>query len=129
MSDLLFVGTREDWEKIQRRLPSIGAHGKVINSLHLIVNFALNNPDLQLEVIRKRLSISRAAMKKYAELLGILKPDTEEELTMQDGTLLEELQPLVKSGVPIPLTRLARQYGVSVSYVYDKMRELMAEAQ
>jgi len=125
MYDVHFVAPKSDWERIERKLAGIEAHGKVINSLHLIVRFAIDNPELQLDVIRQRLSISRAAMKKYAELLGIAGVEDDVAVTSEeDGTLVEELTPLVVADGPIPMTQLAQRYGVSTSYVFDRLREI-----
>lgn len=127
MSDLTFVLSHEEWMRIQRRLPSVPAHGKVINSLQLIISFALNNPDLQLEVIRQKLSISKTAMKKYSDLLDLLRDSgTERAVPTDSAQLNSDLEPLVRKGLPIPLTKLAQKHGVSVSFVQDRMKEMMA---
>lgn len=126
MSDFAIVLSPEDWNRIERKLSSIGAHGKIVNILQLIITYAKDNPDLQLEVIRQKLSISRTAMKKYATLLGILTEDhaTEQIAAAAPGNLEDVLRPLVEAGKPIALTKLAQQYGVSTSHVYDRIRLL-----
>lgn len=129
MADFTIVLSREDWMRMERKLGHLGAHGKVINILQMIITFAKDNPDLQLEVIRQRLSISRIAMKKYATLLGILNDtDAEEEVAVvMESSLDDILLPLIQGNKPIPLTRLARQYGVSTSLVIDRMKTLQLQ--
>jgi len=129
VADFAIVLSRDEWSRVERKLSTIGAHGKIINIMQLIITYAKDNPDLQLEVIRQRLSISRNAMRKYATLLGILSEDSvEEQVAVTDVGLLEDtLRPLVAAGKPIPVTKLARQHGVSVSHVYDSMKALMEQ--
>lgn len=129
VADFAIVLSRDEWSRVERKLSTIGAHGKIINIMQLIITYAKDNPDLQLEVIRQRLSISRNAMRKYATLLGILSEDSvEEQVAVTDAGLLEDtLRPLVASGKPIPVTKLAQQHGVSVSHVYDSMKALMEQ--
>ncbi|MCY0876259.1 MAG: hypothetical protein OWT28_08330 [Firmicutes bacterium] len=127
MADFTIVLSREDWMRMERKLGHLGAHGKVINILQMIITFAKDNPDLQLEVIRQRLSISRIAMKKYATLLGILNDAEEEVAVVMESSLDDILLPLIQGNKPIPLTRLARQYGVSTSLVIDRMKTLQLQ--